>query len=94
MQRRPLLAGAAVLAMPGIARAQAWPSQPIRVIVPYPPGGSNDVMGRYLSERLAPVLGQPIAPRTALVPAATSAPKPSRARRRTAIPGRWCRTRC
>jgi tripartite-type tricarboxylate transporter receptor subunit TctC len=55
-----VLAGAAALALPGVAQAQPWPSQPIRIIVPYPPGGSNDVMGRYLSERLSPVLGQPI----------------------------------
>ena len=59
MQRRTLLAGAAALAVPGAARAQAWPTQPIRMVVPYPPGGSNDVIGRYLADRISPLVGQP-----------------------------------
>jgi tripartite-type tricarboxylate transporter receptor subunit TctC len=59
MQRRTVLAGAAALALPGVARAQAWPTQPIRIVVPYPPGGSNDVIGRYLAERISPLVGQP-----------------------------------
>jgi tripartite-type tricarboxylate transporter receptor subunit TctC len=39
---------------------QAWPSRPIRIVVPLPPGGSPDYLARLLSEKLQPVLGQPL----------------------------------
>ncbi|HVL57009.1 MAG TPA: tripartite tricarboxylate transporter substrate binding protein [Burkholderiaceae bacterium] len=42
------------------AWAQSWPAKPIRLIVPYPPGGQTDIVSRWLGEQLAPVLGQPI----------------------------------
>ena len=39
-----------------VATAQPWPSKPIRLVVPFPPGGSNDIVGRvvatHLSDRL------------------------------------------
>ena len=60
--RRSLLlaAGAAALA-PSLAQAQAtWPSQPIKIVVPYPPGGLTDVLGRLSAERLQTALGQPV----------------------------------
>ena len=47
-----------VLATP--AFAQGWPSRPLRIIVPFPPGGSTDVLARRLAERLAPALGQTV----------------------------------
>src|SRR3954447_22086588 len=54
--RRPLLAlGAAGLAAPALAQAR-----PIILVVPFPPVGSTDLMGRLLAERMAPVLGQPV----------------------------------
>jgi tripartite-type tricarboxylate transporter receptor subunit TctC len=56
--RRPLLA-AALLATPSIARAQGeWPVRPVRIIVPWPPGGSTDVLVRIYAELMQPILGQ------------------------------------
>jgi tripartite-type tricarboxylate transporter receptor subunit TctC len=48
-----------VLALPGIAAAQAWPSKPIRMIVPYTPGGYTDLMARTVGQKLSEALGQP-----------------------------------
>jgi tripartite-type tricarboxylate transporter receptor subunit TctC len=55
-----LAAVAAAAAHAGFSHAQAWPSRPMRIIVPLPPGGSPDYMARLLSEKLQPVLGQPL----------------------------------
>ena len=52
---------AAMAALPGLAAAQqAYPSKPITMIVPFAAGGSTDVIGRILSERMRASLGQPI----------------------------------
>lgn len=48
----------AVVASPSLA--QGWPSKPIRWIVPYPPGGSDDIATRTVTERLTRMLGQPV----------------------------------
>src|SRR5690349_8699414 len=45
---------------PTPANAQTYPSRPIKVVVPFPPGGPTDGMARIISERLGAVLGQPI----------------------------------
>jgi tripartite-type tricarboxylate transporter receptor subunit TctC len=42
------------------ANAQAWPSKPIRYIVPFPPGAFNDTLARIMSSELPKVLGQPV----------------------------------
>ena len=56
--RRGLLA-APLLAVPGLAMAQGqWPDRPVRVIVPWPPGGSTDVLCRILCEELQRRTGQ------------------------------------
>ena len=57
--RRALLgAGGALLATPALAQAP-WPNRPIRLLVPFGPGGSTDVLARLLTEQMAPRLGQP-----------------------------------
>jgi tripartite-type tricarboxylate transporter receptor subunit TctC len=57
--RRTLaLAGGALLAMPSLARAQAWqPNAPIRIIVPFPAGGTTDILARLYAQRLTETLG-------------------------------------
>ena len=56
-----LAAGAAALpVMSRIARAQTYPSRPITMIVPYPPGGAADTIGRIVVEKMRQSLGQPI----------------------------------
>ena len=56
--RRAAIAGAL---LPFAARAQApeWPSRPVRFIVPYPPGGPTDIMGRIVAQAVQGPLGQP-----------------------------------
>jgi tripartite-type tricarboxylate transporter receptor subunit TctC len=59
LDRRSLLALPALL--PGAALAQAaWPSRPMRIIVPFPPGGYVDTLARPLAARLPATLGQPV----------------------------------
>ncbi|MEO8487141.1 MAG: tripartite tricarboxylate transporter substrate binding protein [Betaproteobacteria bacterium] len=43
-----------------VAFAQAWPTRPIKIIVPFPAGGQLDVVVRAVTDKLAPMLGQPI----------------------------------
>lgn len=44
----------------GLAHAQSWPTKPIKLIVPYPPGGGTDVIARIVQEPLAKELGQQV----------------------------------
>jgi tripartite-type tricarboxylate transporter receptor subunit TctC len=57
--RRALLA-AACLAPLGAARAQDFPTKPIRVVVPFPPGGTTDLLARLFAQRMGETLGQPV----------------------------------
>ena len=66
MIRRPRAAFAAALAalaaatLAPSALAQAWPSKPLHIIVPYPPGGSSDIIARAISKPLSEALKQPV----------------------------------
>jgi tripartite-type tricarboxylate transporter receptor subunit TctC len=53
MIRRRAMLATPVLALPATARAQAWPSRPVRIVLAYPPGGSTDVLARTLAAALA-----------------------------------------
>jgi tripartite-type tricarboxylate transporter receptor subunit TctC len=64
ISRRHVLAGCAAvlgLAAPLAASAQnAWPSKPLRIVVPYPPGGSSDIIARAIAQPLSEALKQPV----------------------------------
>ncbi|MDO9500109.1 tripartite tricarboxylate transporter substrate binding protein [Falsiroseomonas sp.] len=55
--RRATLAAATLLATPALG--QGWPSRPVRIVVPFPPGGLVDTLARALSPRLSERFGQP-----------------------------------
>ena len=75
------------LAGTDLAHAQAYPTRPIRIVVPFPAGGPTDGMARIVSDRLGAVLGQTIVSRTtAAAQAAASAPRRSRRPIPTATP--------
>ena len=46
----------------GHAYAQAWPTKPIRMILPFPPGGTTDILGRVAAQKLSEALGQQVVP--------------------------------
>ena len=58
MFRKLLMVG--MLAFAGAAWSQAYPTKPIRMIVPFPPGGSTDLVARHLAQRLTAELGQAV----------------------------------
>ena len=61
--RRRIAATAALLvsaALAPAAFAQAWPAKPIHIVVPFPPGGSTDLLARRIGEKLQASLGQPV----------------------------------
>lgn len=59
-RRELLAAAAAVAATAGAARADTFPSHPIRLVVPFPPGGTADIQARLISDSMARVLGQSV----------------------------------
>jgi len=61
LRRRQFVAalGASALAAPAIAQP-AWPTKPVRMVIPYPPGGPSDVSTRIVIEHAARGLGQPV----------------------------------
>jgi tripartite-type tricarboxylate transporter receptor subunit TctC len=59
-RRHLLAASAATIAAPAFAQGAGWPNKPLRVVVPYPPGGSSDIIARSISEQLSAALKQSV----------------------------------
>jgi tripartite-type tricarboxylate transporter receptor subunit TctC len=59
---RKLIVAIALAVFAGVAgvQAQTYPSRQITIVVPFPPGGSTDVAGRIMAEKMRPLLGQPV----------------------------------
>jgi tripartite-type tricarboxylate transporter receptor subunit TctC len=58
--RRGLLAAIALATTAVLAQAQSWPSKPLKIVVPYPPGGSSDIIARAISQPLSEALKQTV----------------------------------
>lgn len=58
LRRRTFLAGAACIAAPSLASAESYPARPVKVIVPFAPGGQTDVIARFISQKLSERFGQ------------------------------------
>ena len=59
---RKLIIAIALTAFAGVTgvQAQTYPSRQVTIVVPFPPGGSTDVVGRIMAEKMRPLLGQPV----------------------------------
>lgn len=60
MRRRDLALSLPLLALPGAAHAQSWPTRSIAMIVPFPPGGQADLAARPVAAAMEAILGQPV----------------------------------
>ena len=60
LSKRALLLGAAALCALPAAQAQSWPAKPIRLVVPFTPGGSTDILARAIGQKLTEAWGQPV----------------------------------
>src|SRR5688572_11138634 len=54
------LAALVSVALPFAAFAQSYPVKPVRILIPWPPGGANDVVGRIVAQRMTEQLGQQV----------------------------------
>ena len=60
-KRTLLLSSLATLCLSSTVSAQQnWPNRPIRLVVPFTPGGSTDILGRAIAQKLSESLGQPV----------------------------------
>jgi len=57
---RGVLAAVVVALVPAVAMAQAWPTKPVKIICPFPAGGTTDVVSRLLAQKLQDAWGQPV----------------------------------
>jgi tripartite-type tricarboxylate transporter receptor subunit TctC len=57
---RTVVALLLALSFNSIQAQEAWPTRPVRFILPFPPGGGTDILGRLIAERLSASLGQPV----------------------------------
>src|SRR4030088_3063697 len=55
-----LAAGLSVLLLPALVAAQDFPNRPIRLIVPFPAGGPNDIIARVIGQRMSELIKQPV----------------------------------
>jgi len=60
MMKRKMLAWIALSLFPALALGQAYPSRPVRMIIPFAPGGASDFVGRIVQPRLGELLGQQV----------------------------------
>ncbi|HYY62779.1 MAG TPA: tripartite tricarboxylate transporter substrate-binding protein, partial [Burkholderiales bacterium] len=60
MRRAARLLGLMLALHIGLALAQAWPVKPLKLVTPFPPGGSADVIARLIGQSLSEQLGQPV----------------------------------
>ncbi|MFC7691554.1 Bug family tripartite tricarboxylate transporter substrate binding protein [Paeniroseomonas aquatica] len=61
-RRTTLALAGATLATPALSQGSDFPNRPLRMVIPFPPGGGSDILGRLLAQRIGDALGQPVVP--------------------------------
>ena len=55
-----LIGGGLLFSQIAMAQSGAWPAKPVKFVTPYPPGGSSDIITRFVADRVSRTLGQPV----------------------------------